>query len=103
MADTPTPIDPRLTGELGVPVTLPNRALDDLDGASDGEGNEGSEKRRKLNLWKCRQCRDARKKVRHSSVCFSCSWRFKFDILESPPPLQPPKLDEAEYLLHIFV
>lgn len=40
------------TQNLDLPVTL-----------SDGEGNQGSEKRRKLNLWKCRQCREARKKV----------------------------------------
>jgi hypothetical protein len=62
-------IDPRLLEEHLQPpprvntVTLPTRTVDDHDSGSDGEGNEGSEKRRKLNLWKCKQCRDARKKV----------------------------------------
>jgi hypothetical protein len=74
MAETATPIDPRLTGEtqpLAQAVTLPTHTPDDNDGASDREGNVGGEKRRKLNLLKCRQCRDARKKVRHNFKCSS--------------------------------
>jgi len=61
-ADADAIIDPRLLGEA---VALPTRRLDDPDSASDGEDNEGSGKRRKVkqNLWKCKQCRDARKKV----------------------------------------
>jgi hypothetical protein len=57
-------IDPRLFGEA---VALPTRKVDDPDSASDGEGDEGSGKRRKVkqNLWKCKQCRDARKKVQY--------------------------------------
>jgi hypothetical protein len=30
---------------------------------SDGQMNMGHEKRQKLNLYKCKQCREARKKV----------------------------------------
>ena len=59
-------IDPQLTGDPQPQsqVTLPTRNHDDIDNASDGQGNnEGGEKRRKLNLLKCKQCRDARKKV----------------------------------------
>ena len=59
-------IDPQLTGDAQPQpqVTLPTRNHDDIDNASDGQGNiEGGEKRRKLNLLKCKQCRDARKKV----------------------------------------
>lgn len=100
MAGT-APIDPRLTGEVQpgaqLPVTLPTRVFEDRDGASDGDGNEGSEKRRKLNLWKCRQCRDARKKVRRSFDCLLRSWSFEFGMRESTYPFQPTKLDEVEY------
>jgi hypothetical protein len=59
-------IDPQLTGDAQPQpqVTLPTRNHDEIDNASDGQGNiEGGEKRRKLNLLKCKQCRDARKKV----------------------------------------
>jgi hypothetical protein len=59
-------IDPQLAGDAQAQpqVTLPTRNHDDVDNPSDGQGNnEGSEKRRKLNLLKCKQCRDARKKV----------------------------------------
>jgi hypothetical protein len=62
-------IDPQLTGDAQPQpqVTLPTRNHDDIDNASDGQGNnEGGEKRRKLNLLKCKQCRDARKKVGYS-------------------------------------
>jgi hypothetical protein len=67
-----TAIDPRLLDDdptqgqpRGQPVTLPSRNLDNADDAyaSDEDGQEGSGKRRKLNLLKCKQCRDARKKV----------------------------------------
>lgn len=81
MADTPM-IDPELHNSSqaqpqsqaqprGDP-TLPfhdhnldhDRDRDEHDEASDGDGNDANaEKRRKLNLLKCRQCRDARKKV----------------------------------------
>lgn len=68
MADAP--IDPRIlqdeTQPHAQPMTLPTRTLDDEHNASDGEGNEqndGGKKRRKLNLLKCKQCREARKKV----------------------------------------
>lgn len=44
-------------------MTLPSRAAGELDNASDRDGDDGGEKRRKLNLWKCKQCREARKKV----------------------------------------
>jgi len=73
MSGTATPIDPQLTAggtqPRGQSVTLPTRTHEDVDGDDDdGDGNEGNAaKRQKLNLWKCRQCRDARKKVRHSS------------------------------------
>lgn len=58
-----TTIDPRLLDDYPTEtqpraVALPSRTT--LDDAS---GEEGREKRRKLNLYKCRQCRDARKKV----------------------------------------
>lgn len=71
--NSPTPIDPRLmevtTRLTPQGLSLPTRSHDDNDGGADeGEGDgERSDKRQKLNLWKCRQCRDARKKVR----CFS--------------------------------
>ena len=63
-----TAIDPRLLGDdqpRGQPVILTSRNVDNADDAyaSDEEGPEGSGKRRKLNLLKCKQCRDARKKV----------------------------------------
>jgi hypothetical protein len=61
-------IDPQLTADAQAQaqaqVTLPTRNHDDADNPSDGQGNnEAGEKRRKLNLLKCKQCRDARKKV----------------------------------------
>ena len=46
-----------------VSVTLPSRTVGEPDNGTDGEGDDGGEKRRKLNLWKCKQCREARKKV----------------------------------------
>jgi hypothetical protein len=66
-----TPIDPRLTGATSrlaaQPLTvLPTRTHDDGEAEDDdesGQRNAGSEKRQKLNLWKCKQCREARKKV----------------------------------------
>ena len=69
--NSPTPIDPQLTADAtrltAPPLTvLPTRRARD-DGEADdddGERNVGSEKRQKLNLWKCKQCREARKKVR---------------------------------------
>ena len=78
-------IDPRLRGDPSQTqpqpqlqprvdsLTLPTRNLDDLDLDLDGRGNEGGEKRRKLNLLKCRHCRDARKKVR--VPCMRCEMR----------------------------
>lgn len=75
MADaTATTIDPRIlefsqTQPQAQPransTALPSRALDTADESDDEglDGNAGSEKRRKLNLYKCKQCRDARKKV----------------------------------------
>jgi len=72
--NSPTPIDPQLTGDATRLTTqaltvLPTRRANDDNEADedDGERNAGSEKRQKLNLWKCKQCREARKKVR----CFS--------------------------------
>jgi hypothetical protein len=71
LPDTNT-IDPQLTeaidtaGLTAPPLTLPTRTHDDTEAGvdgEDGERQEGSEKRQKLNLWKCKQCRDARKKV----------------------------------------
>jgi len=63
----PTPIDPRLTGDTSrltvQPLTvLPTRTQHDDDDETE-QRNLGSEKRQKLNLWKCKQCREARKKV----------------------------------------
>ncbi len=58
--NSPTPIDPQLTGNpAGLTVqsltVLPTRrAHDDAEADDDdGERNVGSEKRQKLNLWKC--------------------------------------------------
>lgn len=72
MAADGTTIDPRLFEDLDSQTqpqpqplshaNLPARTLENADDDSDDD-NEGSEKRRKLNLWKCKQCRDARKKV----------------------------------------
>jgi hypothetical protein len=69
--NSPPPIDPQLTGDttrLTAPpvIALPTRTQHDDAEADDDEGerNVGSEKRHKLNLWKCKQCREARKKVR---------------------------------------
>lgn len=52
----------------GHSLSLPihnNHNVTDPDNASDADGHDpaGSEKRRKLNLWKCKQCREARKKA----------------------------------------
>jgi hypothetical protein len=47
----------------GTSVTLPINNHTDPENVSDEPGGDASEKRRKLNLWKCKQCRDARKKV----------------------------------------
>jgi len=67
-------VDPRLRSPTpgGTSLTLRNvEEPDPGDGSSDEaekEGDDGSvgpgTKRRKLNLWKCKQCREARKKVR---------------------------------------
>ncbi len=73
-ADTDN-IDPQLTEGVDTtrltaqPLTLPTRTLDDTETGVDGgdERQDGSEKRQKLNLWKCKQCREARKKVQY---CF---------------------------------
>jgi hypothetical protein len=69
--NSPTPIDPQLTGNpagltaQSLTVLPTRRAHDDAEADDDdGERNMGSEKRQKLNLWKCKQCREARKKVR---------------------------------------
>ena len=69
--NSPTPIDPQLTGGAtgltAQPLTvLPSRRAHDEAEAEEDEGgrNVGSEKRQKLNLLKCKQCREARKKVR---------------------------------------
>jgi hypothetical protein len=50
-----------------------NPAKAQADPLTDNEG-VGSEKRQKLNLWKCRQCREARKKVSHASICHVKIW-----------------------------
>jgi hypothetical protein len=72
--NSPTPIDPQLTGDTSrltaQPLTvLPTRTQHDDGEADDDDDTEqrnlGSEKRQKLNLWKCKQCREARKKVRY--------------------------------------
>jgi hypothetical protein len=71
--NNPMPIDPQLTDTTRLtaqPVALPTRTHDDAEAGADdadGERQDGSEKRQKLNLWKCKQCRDARKKVWYSS------------------------------------
>ena len=67
-------VDPRLRSPTPGGTSLTLRNIGDPeqgDGSSDDtekEGDDGStgpgRKRRKLNLWKCKQCRDARKKVR---------------------------------------
>lgn len=68
------PIDRKLTDQItrltAQPVTvLPTRTHDDGEADDDDETrNVGSEKRQKLNLWKCKQCREARKKVLFSHV-----------------------------------
>lgn len=75
MADsTVDVVDPRLRSSTpgGTSLTFRNvEEPDPGDGSSDEgekEGDDGSAgpgtKRRKLNLWKCKQCREARKKVR---------------------------------------
>ncbi|CZT04791.1 uncharacterized protein RCO7_10711 [Rhynchosporium graminicola] len=63
MADSP--LDPQLTSRGDA---LPVRNIDDVaseseneEGANEGQ-NDARKKRQKLNLWKCRQCREARKK-----------------------------------------
>ncbi|TVY60687.1 Heterokaryon incompatibility protein 6 OR allele [Lachnellula suecica] len=60
--DTPSAmLDPRLLGEP-VTTTLPTRRHDD-DPDSEGEGSVGKRRKNvKQNLWKCKPCRDARKK-----------------------------------------
>jgi hypothetical protein len=77
--NSPTPVDPQLmedaTRLTGQPLTLPTRTHDDGEAGADdveGERQEGSEKRQKLNLWKCKQCRDARKKVWYCSGVPEC-------------------------------
>ncbi|KAH8593843.1 hypothetical protein B0O99DRAFT_673361 [Bisporella sp. PMI_857] len=87
-ATIPTQTQPR-AGSLGVPSRQNSGTLDNL---SDGEGNTG--KRRKLNLRKCRQCRDARKK------CFpeDREWPDKCERCQKhrPHPLEcsPPEINE---------
>ena len=90
LADTPMPdaaaLDPQLsqgagqsqpqeqTQPRGDLTKLPifngqdrDRDDDDDDGDGDGADNDPNEKRRKLNLLKCEQCRTARKKVQCTS------------------------------------
>ncbi|KAH9222972.1 heterokaryon incompatibility protein-domain-containing protein [Leptodontidium sp. 2 PMI_412] len=70
-------LDPQLMSHSPSPrggsVTLPSRSLEDpdagsgsedeVDGAKEGDNDDtAGKKRRKLNLWKCKQCREARKK-----------------------------------------
>jgi hypothetical protein len=73
--NSPTPIDPQLpvdpTRLTPQPLSLPTRGHDDIEGAAEDGDAERSDKRQKLNLWKCRQCRDARKKVRVLSASIS--------------------------------
>jgi hypothetical protein len=53
---------PRLTAQSV--LALPTRTQhDDAEADDDGEKSVGHEKRQKLNLWKCKQCREARQKV----------------------------------------
>ncbi|KAJ5040591.1 uncharacterized protein L3040_006243 [Drepanopeziza brunnea f. sp. 'multigermtubi'] len=68
MADS---IDPQLRDtsrstppprRAAVPLPLRGSNGEEQNSGSDGECNEGAEKRRKLNLWKCKPCREARKK-----------------------------------------
>ena len=70
-AEPDATIDPRLfqdsprTQPHAQPLSqasLPSRTLDTAD-YSEEEDDGGGGKRQKLNLWKCKQCRDARKKV----------------------------------------
>ncbi|PMD49009.1 hypothetical protein L207DRAFT_477718 [Hyaloscypha variabilis F] len=90
--NSPTPIDPQLTGNpagltaQSLTVLPTRRAHDDAEADDDdGERNMGSEKRQKLNLWKCKQCREARKK------CFPADrvWPQKCNrcIAHRPEPL----------------
>ncbi|KAG0650483.1 Heterokaryon incompatibility protein [Hyphodiscus hymeniophilus] len=63
-ADADANIDPQLGDSQAQPPQpqgLPSRPLENAEDDSDDEDG-ASEKRRKLNLWKCRQCREARKK-----------------------------------------
>ncbi|RDW58486.1 hypothetical protein BP5796_12416 [Coleophoma crateriformis] len=63
-------IDPRLLREAPSPELGHDAEPRDEAGADDGdsasepeaEGHDGRQKRQKLNLWKCKQCRDARRK-----------------------------------------
>lgn len=87
MADlTRLSLDPRLMSHSPSPrgesVALPSRSLGDEgysgsddEGGKEGENDSGTgtgnKKRRKLNLWKCKQCREARKKV---CVCIFLSF-----------------------------
>lgn len=82
-------LDPQLMSHSPSPrggsVTLPSRSLEDpdagsgsedeVDGAKEGDNDDtAGKKRRKLNLWKCKQCREARKKVRVFHE-FAQQWR----------------------------
>ncbi|OWP00044.1 hypothetical protein B2J93_8615 [Marssonina coronariae] len=60
-------LDPRLRENSNAAPPrgpLPSRSniIEEQNSGSDGDGHERGEKRRKLNLWKCRHCREARKK-----------------------------------------
>lgn len=63
----PPSLPPSRAGSLGVPSQQNKR---DADGDDDGDndsvqsGTGPARKRQKLNLYKCNQCRLARKKVR---------------------------------------
>ena len=61
-------IDPRLLGGSSqarlltetIDAALPSQNRNDQDSS---RNDEGIKERQKLNLWKCKPCRDARKKV----------------------------------------
>lgn len=63
LLQTPSPLHHSQTQSQGDSLTILSRSR----GNSDREGNDSSNKRQKLNLLKCKQCREARKKVSNHS------------------------------------
>jgi hypothetical protein len=68
-SDRDSPESPQGRGSLKVDESIIQRA--EGRQSPPGEGN-GSQKRTKINLFKCRQCRDARKKLRRKGLIISC-------------------------------